>query len=48
MIKDKTHSELVKKMNEYRKQSTETQKLLKKLKDPAVHIRSGSFRLSPA
>lgn len=33
MIKDKTHSELVKKMNEYRKQSTETQKLLKKLKE---------------
>lgn len=33
MIKDKTHSEYVKKMNEYRKQATETQKLLKKLKE---------------
>ena len=32
MIKDKTHSEYVKKMNEYRDEATETQKALKLLK----------------
>ena len=32
MIKDKTHSEYVKKMNEYRAEATETQKALKLLK----------------